>query len=259
MLARSSVFALAFALAALLAPPLAYGAEPVTIRHIRNPPPNVNSFVITSPQGVKVFVDAVSLPDELLPELENPKNLFLVTHTHFDHLSGTYRDRFKGAKLVASTGTVTSGDVKVEGVVSSHYDNELDGTSNFIMVIEVAGVRIAHFGDCGQDALSPEQMKKIGKVDVMIGQFENSYSEADVVNQKGYKVLAQVAPTVVVPTHIASVPAVQLLDKAYPAEIAGRDVLTVTPALLGKGKRAVFMGANGELAAKAGIRKSAEL
>jgi len=251
--------ALVLALAAGFAPRLAPAAEPVTLRHIRNAPPNVNSFVITSPQGVKVFVDAVSLPDDLLPELDNPKNLFVVTHTHFDHLSGTYRERFKGAKLVASTGTITSGDVRVEGVVSSHSDNELDGTSNVIMVVDVAGVRIVHSGDIGQDTLSPEQLKKLGKVDVMIHQLENSYSEADVVNRKAYKVLAQANPTIVVPTHIASVPAVQLLDQAYPAEIASRDILVLTPALPGKGKRAVFMGANGELAAKAGIRKSPDL
>ncbi len=258
MLARSGVSALALAVAAWFAPVLASGAEPVTLRHVRNAPPNVNTFVITSPQGVKVFVDAVSLPDDLLPALDDPKNLFVTTHRHGDHQSGPYQDRFKGAKLVNSAGTIASGDVRIEGVASSHYDDELDG-SNVIMVIEVAGVRIAHFGDCGQDALSPEQLKKLGKLDVMIQQFENSYSEADVVNRKGYKVLAQAAPTVVVPTHISSVPAVQLLDQAYPAEIAARDTLTLTPALLAKGKRAVFLGANGDLAAKAGIRKSSDL
>lgn len=225
-------------------------------------------FVITSPQGVKVFVDVRVVPKDLLPELENPRNIFLVTHPHADHLDGRALDAFKGQKLVggkpvkpegSSFGVVASGDVRVEAIASSHLDDELDGRTNSIMIIDVAGTRIVHFGDCGQTVLTPGQKKLLGHVDVMIHAFEDPIgADTDVVNQKAYKFLAQVAPTIVIPTHMVTPDAARLLAAAYPAEVAARDELAVTKALLAK-KRAVFIGPNRELAWKAGIRRSDEL
>lgn len=229
----------------------------------------VSGFLLTSPQGVKVFVDVAVMPEELLPELENPRNIFLVTHPHPDHLDRRALDAFKGKKLVggqpvkrkgSSIGTVSSGDVKVEGIASSHMDDELDGTTDGIMVIDVAGVRVVHLGDCGQTRITRGQMKIIGRLDVMIHALEDPLgSDSDVVNRKAYKVLAQVAPKIVIPTHILSPEAFKLLDAAYPAEIASREEIVLSPALLAGPRRAVIMGVNRERAAKAGVRKSDEL
>ncbi len=226
-------------------------------------------FLITSPQGVKVFVDVAVVPAELLPELENPRNVYLVTHPHADHLDRKALAAFKGKTLVGGSpvkpegspfGIVTSGDVRVEAIASSHLDDVLDGRTNSIMVIDVAGMRIVHFGDCGQTVLTPAQKKLIGKVDVAIHAFEDPLGmEADVNNQKAYKFLAHVAPTVVIPTHIVTPEAIKLLAAAYPAEVATRDELALTPGLLGKGKRAVFIGANRKRALEAGIRQSPDL
>jgi len=231
--------------------------------------PDRNGFVITSPQGVKVIVDVANLTPDIAAELENPRNVFLATHTHPDHMSpGAYK-KARGPKLVCdhldpgtergpfpTIAAVSSGDVKVEAIASSHLDDELDPRSNLILVIDVAGVRIVHFGDCGQDALTAEQLKRIGRVDVMIHILEDNYSEADVVNRKAFKVLAQVGPRLVIPTHASTVDAMKLLDQAYPAEIAAHEEIALTPALLAGGKRAVIMGENREVAARAGIRKS---
>lgn len=256
--------------------PAAAGDAP-TLRDIAGAPGEAASiadqpvagFVITSPQGVKVFVDVAVVPAELLPELENPRNVFLVTHPHADHMDRRALAAFKGKTLVggkpvrpmgSSFGVVTSSDVRVEALASSHLDDELDGTTNSIMVMDVGGTRIVHFGDCGQTVLTPEQKKIIGRVDVMLHSLEDPLgSDTDVVNQKAYKFLAQVAPTVVIPTHIITPEAIKLLAAAYPAEIAARDELALTPVLLAGGKRAVFMGANRGRAEKAGIRKSDRL
>lgn len=228
------------------------------------------SFVLTSPQGVKVFLDTMVVPDDLQAELENARNIFLASHDHADHLQSNLLQKFKGPKLrgggqvVKEPGSVfwtaESGDVKVQAIASSHLDDILDGNTNTIFVIDVAGVRVVHMGDCGQTKLTPEQLQAIGRADVMIHLLEDVLnSEADLGNQKAYGLLALVGPKIVIPTHITTVPAVQLLGSTYPAEIATRDELVLTPALLGGKKRAVFMGVNREVASKAGVAKSAEL
>lgn len=228
------------------------------------------SFVLVSPQGVKVFLDVTVAPDDLAPALDDPRNIFIGTHDHIDHLNLSLLTRFKGAVLrggghaVGRKGgvvwTAESGDVKVQVLASSHLDDELDGRTNTIVVVDVAGVRVVHMGDCGQTALGPEQRRVIGKPDVMIQLFEDVLnSEADVVDQKAYKLLDQAAPRIVIPTHIASAPAVKLLGThGYPADVAGKDELPLTPALLSK-PRAVFMGVNRAVAEKAGVSASGQI
>lgn len=238
--------------AAALAPAFALAGPPL-LRHLPGARPNVNSFVVTSPQGVKVFLDVVSVPEDLQAALDDPRNVFLATHKHGDHYAGTSAERFKGKKLVQAAGTIESGDVKVEAITSSHLDNELDG-SDVILVVDVAGVRIAHFGDCGQDTLTKEQLARLGRVDVMIDNFENSYADADVVNRKEFLLVAQVKPTIVIPTHIVSPVAVKLLADTHPAAAAPKNELTLTPELLAAGKRSLYMGGNLELAAQAGVQ-----
>jgi len=231
---------------------------PVLVRNLPAPPPDVNSFVVTSPQGVRVFLDVVTVPDDLQQALDDPRSLFLVTHRHPDHLASLLAERFRGARLVAEEGRLESGDVKVEVVRSSHLDDEIDGT-NHIVVVDVAGVRIAHFGDCGQARLTPEQRARIGRVDLMLGQFENIYAEADVLNRKGFQILDQVAPTLVVPTHIVGTTAVELLAQGRAVERTEKTELALTPAVLARGKRAVFMGGNLPLAKRAGVPQSPDL
>lgn len=256
-MSRSTLLTLASTLA--LAAPAAALAGPATLRHLPGAPPNVNGFVLTSPQGVKVFLDVVAVPDDLAAGAEDPKSLLLATHKHSDHFSAGVADRFKGKKLLAEAGSMQSGDVKVTVVPSSHLDDEIDGHTNTIVVVDLAGFRVAHFGDCGQEALTAEQAKAIGRVDLMIGQLENAWSEADLSNRKAFKILAQVAPTVFVPTHVASAAAVKLLAPAYPPQRTERLELVLGPALLAPGKRALFMAGDLPLARAAGVPASPDL
>ncbi len=108
---RSTILAVAAALS--VAAPAAAPAGPATLRHLPGDPPNVNGFVLTSPQGVKVFIDANAIPDDLAAAAADPRSLLLATHTHFDHYSASVADRFKGKKLLAEAGALESGDVKV--------------------------------------------------------------------------------------------------------------------------------------------------
>ncbi len=275
MFRRSWTFACAVAVAVAGARPAV--AQVPVLRAVQRPGGTTNavadatpaSFVLTSPQGVKVFLDVTVVPDDLAAALDDPRNVFIGTHDHVDHLNLSLLNRFRGARLrggghaVEQPGgvvwTAESGDVKVRVLASSHLDDELDGRTNVIVVVDVAGVRVVHMGDCGQTRLGREQREVIGRPDVMIQLFEDVLnSEADVANQKAYGLLDEAAPRIVIPTHIASAPAVKLLGThGYPAEVAAGDELPLTPALLAK-RRAVFMGVNRDVAARAGVKASGE-
>lgn len=58
-----------------------------------------------------------------------------------------------------------------------------------------------HFGDIGQDQLTEEQLAALGEVDIAITQLANSFSQMDIRNKKGFNLMAQVQPKVIILTH----------------------------------------------------------
>lgn len=262
---KIKIYIVALVLLALTLAPLAIADNPscsagiVSIENIVDPVSdvNTNSFVITSPQGIKIFLDITSLPQEMEGDAASPDNLVIITHTHADHYNGTIGNGFKGKKLIGSKGSLVSEDVKIEGIESSHSYNSADGT-DIIYVMDVAGIRIAAFGDCGQSALKPAQLEKLGRIDLAFCQFENMYSQADTANKKLYKLMAQVDPVVIIPTHIFSDKAIKMLNESWPVEAASKTKIAVDANMLAKGKRAIFLGKNAALALKVGMTPSKE-
>jgi hypothetical protein len=245
-----------------------------TVRHLPGARPDVSGFVFTSAQGVRVFVDAVAIPEDLAAAYQDPRSVFLVTGRQPDHLSEKLAEGFKGQKLVAAPGRLESGDVRVEGIASSRTGDQADG-SDVLMVVELGGVRVAHFGDCGQSALSADQLRRVGHLDLLVLAFDRPYTDAELrsrrefrdrgysdsgpVNRQPFKLVAQVRPTLVVPTHLSSSAAAGLLARVHPAEAARKTELTLSPEVLARGPRVVFTAANADLARQAGIAPSTEL
>ncbi len=102
--------------------------------------------------------------------------------------------------------SVTAGDFKVTGIAAAHGSQNgpatiVDATDD-IYVIEVGGLRIADFGDFGQAALTQKQLDRLGRVDVAITQFDNSYSGVDAENGLAFDMLDQICPRIVIPTAI---------------------------------------------------------
>ncbi len=95
-------------------------------------------------------------------------DLLLVTHEHRDH---TGVEAIAGTpELIRSTaGTHETGIGTVVAVASEH--DAAAGSergANTILVFELDGLRVAHFGDFGQAELRPEQRAAIGAVDILI-------------------------------------------------------------------------------------------
>jgi L-ascorbate metabolism protein UlaG (beta-lactamase superfamily) len=95
-------------------------------------------------------------------------DLLLVTHEHADHNAV---EAIGGDPVVlrSTAGRLQSPLGEVVAVASEHDDQA--GTArgpNTIFVLELAGVRVCHFGDFGQSALREEQAQAIGAVDLLI-------------------------------------------------------------------------------------------
>lgn len=160
-------------------------------------------FEALSPEGIRVLIDIAN--PGLLSSPPVAKDILVTTHRHGDHYLSSFVDSFPGQQLKIKTGMIKNDEVKVTGIASSHSAlSEFlpEGGSNYIYLIEMGGLRIAHFGDIGQDKLTAEQLNLLGEIDVAITQFSNSFSAMNIENLKGFHLMDQVKPKLIIPTHI---------------------------------------------------------
>lgn len=134
-----------------------------------------SAFALTGEDG-KVFIDPFAdlspLADRGMqfdyPPIEaEGVDLLLVTHEHLDH-NGVEAVAGEPATLRSTAGRLESPLGEVVAIASEH--DEAAGTErgpNTIFVLELDGLRVAHFGDFGQAALRPEQRAAIGDLDLL--------------------------------------------------------------------------------------------
>ncbi len=94
-------------------------------------------------------------------------DLLLVTHEHLDH-NGVEAIGGDPTVLRSTAGRLDSPIGEVVAVASEH--DQAAGTErgpNTIFVFDLDGVRVAHFGDFGQQELRPEQAAAVGSVDLV--------------------------------------------------------------------------------------------
>ena len=156
-----------------------------------------------SPAGSRVLID-VNNPDALSsPPTAN--DVLLTTHNHGDHRRLDFVKSFPGKQLDVKIGAIKLKDVNIRGIASAHNEGgefKDEGGSNYIFIVDMAGLRIAHFGDIGQKALTPDQLKILGKVDIAITQLASMYSNMTAQNKKGFNLMDQLKPKLIIPTHI---------------------------------------------------------
>jgi len=135
----------------------------------------------------------------------------LVTHAHRDHnnVAGVGGKPF----LIQEPGEYEVGGFFVE-VVSSFHDDKEGGErgENLIYVISNEGFRIAHFGDFGQNELSPAQLEALGQIDIAFIPVGGFYT----INGAGAaKLVHQLEPKVAVPMHY-QIPGLTIKELAGP-------------------------------------------
>jgi len=158
---------------------------------------------LVTPSGRHIYIDMLN-PIKLTRPPE-AQDLLLTTHLHADHYNRDFQKSFPGQQIFTSEGRIELPEVTITGIAASHNSDETAQADmriiNIIYIIDVAGLRIAHFGDIGQEALSADQLAALGTVDLAISQFTNDYSSMNVKNMKGFNLMDQVKPRLVIPTH----------------------------------------------------------
>jgi L-ascorbate metabolism protein UlaG (beta-lactamase superfamily) len=204
---------------------------------------NTAQFELTSPQGVRVMIDVAS-PGELSAPATDA-DILLVTHKHSDHYRAAFASAFLGQKLIAQEGEIRQGDVVVKGIASAHSTDQILSidASNYIYIVEMGGLRIVHFGDIGQVELGQDQLEALGRVDIALTQLSNDYSGMDSRNRKGFNLMAQVKPRLIIPTHVDRA-TIELAVKTWKSFAVERKSLALDSAVLGGETRFLLMGAN---------------
>ena len=168
---------------------------------------------IVASSGRHIFIDVYSSGVVSKPTAQD---ILLTTHTHDDHVDTDFIEKFPGQKIMAAAGKIELPDVKVTSISGEHNDDLL--YTNYILVIEVDGLRIVHFGDLGQTTIRDEQLAVIGShVDIAFSQLFNPFSSMDETNNKGIKQMSQVKPLIFVPMH-ASYETLAAASKTWPTQ-----------------------------------------
>jgi L-ascorbate metabolism protein UlaG (beta-lactamase superfamily) len=165
-------------------------------------------FSIESSKGTKVVIDphAIEAYGRPMPKAD----LLLVSHFHNDHTQLGSVANPREAKIVYGLETdgkktdwklidETVKDVKVRSVGTYHDAMQgLERGKNTIFIIEMDGLRIVHLGDLGHE-LTPEQVRRIGPVDVLMVPVGGIYT---LNGAEAKKVVAQIKPKMyVIPMH----------------------------------------------------------
>ena len=164
-------------------------------------------FLLTSSQGTRILIDPpnAGIGYEIAPIAG--VDAVLVSHEHFDHNNVGLAT---GSPLILR-GLTSSGwntidqmvkDVRIYSVspVNPVYHDDQQGAQrgrNTIFVLEVDGLRLAHFGDQGH-ILTPEIIQAMGAVDVVLIPVGGHYT-IDAV--EATQVVGQINPLVVIPMH----------------------------------------------------------
>jgi L-ascorbate metabolism protein UlaG (beta-lactamase superfamily) len=162
-------------------------------------------FELVSPKGTRVLIDPI--PGSIGYPLPAPIKADVVTisHEHQDHNNTALAaDKPKILRGLADPKTwakidETIKDVHIRNVGVWH--DEKHGAErglNSVFVFETGGIKIAHLGDLGH-LLTPEQLKAIGPVDVVLTPVGSVYT---IDGPTAWKVVEQLKPKwVVVPMH----------------------------------------------------------
>ncbi len=152
-------------------------------------------FLITSDNGTRILTDPF---DEqvgyTLPHTE--ADVVTVSHNHFDHDNvGVVKGDFKHIK---DEGNFTHGDIGIKGISTFH--DEVGGAKrgkNIVFIYSIDGITICHLGDLGH-ALSEEQVKEIGKVDVLLIPIGDVYT---IDGDTAIEVIKSINPRISIPMH----------------------------------------------------------
>jgi L-ascorbate metabolism protein UlaG (beta-lactamase superfamily) len=165
-----------------------------------------STFVLSTSTGLKALLDPANAGTGYkIPKLDGI-DLVTVSHEHSDHNDVSLAAGSPVVLRGLSAGDWAKIDQMVKGVrvrtVGTYHDDAQGGKrgKNAIFVFDVDGLRVAHLGDLGHP-LSPEQIKDVGPVDVILIPVGGFYT---IDAKTAVEVVNQLNPKIVVPMHVGT-------------------------------------------------------
>lgn len=163
-------------------------------------------FTLTTANGTKIVFDPHAIAE--FGRQTTQADIILLSHLHSDHTQVDAVENAAKAKVVQGLKERGRGwnfvnfsqkDVKIRNVGTYHDAEEgMQRGLNSVFVVEADGVRFVHLGDLGHE-LTPEQIKAIGPVDVLMIPVGGIYT---INGSTARKVVAQLKPRwYIVPMH----------------------------------------------------------
>ena len=185
-----------------------------------------NSYIITSTNGESIVLDPTSMPPKDVVDIKPAA--IISTHSHPDHTDSYFTKSNDCPHFTSEVTSLDTTSFKIFTIASSHSGDTIDDfPSNVLTVADVDGLRIVHMGDIGQTTLTDEQLKALGHVDIAFMQFDNSYSDMSLENEKGFKLMEQLKPTIIIPTHYTD-DALPIFEQKYGKIQEFDNVLTIS-------------------------------
>jgi len=130
-----------------------------------------------------------------VPKLE--ADILLVSHQHEDH---------NNIKAVSGSPFVIDGPgeyeikkVFIQGIPGFHDDSSGKERGEIVIfTIETEDISICHLSDLGQKELTPDQLKKIGQVDILMIPTGGTYT---ISSKETGKIISQIEPKIIIPMH----------------------------------------------------------
>ena len=157
-------------------------------------------FQIISSRGknnhVNIVIDPYSEDIGLkVPKLE--ADILLVSHGHHDH--NNVKAVGGNPFLVSGPGEYEIKEVFIQGIPAFHDSSSgKERGTNTIYTIEAEELRLCHLGDLGQKELTPEQIDKIGQVDILMIPVGGVYT---ISAKEAVKIMSQIEPNIIIPMH----------------------------------------------------------
>jgi hypothetical protein len=201
---------------------------------------------LISPQGVRVMIDVTY--ETRLSSPPTADDILVTTDWDMTHYYIHFADKFPGRQSELQSETITRSDVTITGISSKHLDKpETAWGTAYIYVIEMGGLRIAHFGASGLSPLTDDQMKALGRVDIAIMELVNEtgseepISGFDLENKKAFRLVDQIKPKLVIPSTY-SMKGVEYASKLWGGYAYTQNPIVLTPASLPGSVKLLVMG-----------------
>jgi L-ascorbate metabolism protein UlaG (beta-lactamase superfamily) len=180
-------------------------------------------FEIITSKGTRIITDPHTIPEYGMRKVK--ADLVLMSHFHTDHTRMEAIENAKTAKQINAlkkergledwnvVNNLKFRDVRLT-TVGTYHDNAagLKSGKNGVWIIDADGLRIVHLGDLGH-LLNKTQLKKIGKVDVLMIPIGGVYTINGIDAQK---VVEQIKPRRwVLPMHYGTLVYGDLLPPKY--------------------------------------------